>query len=265
MSTVKIAPDTLEFKTPLVAESTDYIEITNESDEAVAFKVKTTAPKLYCVRPTAGKIDAGESTKIEIIFLGLAEEPEKDSKCKDKFLVLTLPAPYDLDGKSVSELWTSLEAEFKKSMISKKIKVAYVEGPAEPQEKQQVQEDEPILATSTQQPTQQKEEVPTPVVQETKPIVAPVPIPAAVPVPEVAPVPIAAPITETKPAIPRQEEPIVEKSAPVSTSSNEKASSPVANYDAPLAKEQPTDSTTSNSNILLLIAIVIFLLAWLYY
>mgnify|MGYP003365261874 CR=1 FL=1 len=256
MSTVKIIPDTLEFKTPLTSESTDYIEINNESDEAVAFKVKTTAPKLYCVRPTAGKINAGESTKIEIIFLGLAEEPEKDSKCKDKFLVLTLPAPYDLDGKSVSELWTSLEAEFKKNMISKKIKVKYVEGPAQSQE-QQLQEDEPIQATSTQEP-QQKQEIPAPVVEEVKPIVAPVPVPAVVPVP------VAAPVTETKPVIPKQE-PVIEKKAPVSTSSNEKASTPVANYDAPLAKEQPADSTTSNSNILLLIAIVIFLLAWLYY
>lgn len=256
MSTVKIVPDTLEFKTPLTSESTDYIEINNESDEAVAFKVKTTAPKLYCVRPTAGKINAGESTKIEIIFLGLAEEPEKDSKCKDKFLVLTLPAPYDLDGKSVSELWTSLEAEFKKNMISKKIKVKYVEGPAQSQE-QQLQEDEPIRATSTQEQLQ-KEEIPTPVIEEVKPIVAPVPVPAAVPVP------VAAPVTETKPVIPKQET-VIEKNTPISASSSEKASTPVTNYDAPLAKEQPADSTTSNSNILLLIAIVIFLLAWLYY
>ncbi|SMN21302.1 similar to Saccharomyces cerevisiae YER120W SCS2 Integral ER membrane protein that regulates phospholipid metabolism via an interaction with the FFAT motif of Opi1p [Maudiozyma saulgeensis] len=241
MTTIKIEPETLAFTTPLTAESTDYIEITNDSDEVFAFKVKTTAPKLYCVRPTAGKVSPGETMKIEIIFLGLAEEPPKDSKCKDKFLVLTLPAPYDLDGKSVPELWSSLEAEFKKDMVSKKIKVKFTEAPIVDDTAAAAVTQPAVIASAPIVPEVQKE----PIVEQVKQVI-----------PDIKK-DIVTPITEPVKAVPVQ--------TPVKSTTEEKASTPVANYDVPLAKGQPTDSATSNSNILLLIAIVIFLLAWLYY
>ncbi|CAD1784462.1 similar to Saccharomyces cerevisiae YER120W SCS2 Integral ER membrane protein that regulates phospholipid metabolism via an interaction with the FFAT motif of Opi1p [Maudiozyma barnettii] len=254
MSTIKIEPETLSFTAPLTAESTDYIEITNDSDEVFAFKVKTTAPKLYCVRPTAGKVSPGEMMKIEIIFLGLTEEPPKDSKCKDKFLVLTLPAPYDLDGKSVPELWSSLEAEFKKDMVSKKIKVKYSEASTP------ATTSTPEVIAPVPVPAEQKPIVPEipeePVVEEVKQTVPETKKEIATPVKA----PVETPVTAIPAAVPA-----AVAAAPVETATDEKSSTPVVNYDVPLAKGQQTDFTTSNSNILLLIAIVIFLLAWLYY
>ncbi|CCK69442.1 uncharacterized protein KNAG_0C03350 [Huiozyma naganishii CBS 8797] len=125
MSQVDITPDVLEYKPPLTEQSTEYVTISNGSDEAIAFKVKTTAPKFYCVRPNAAVVAAGETVQVQVIFLGLPESPAKDAKCRDKFLVITLPAPYDLGEKAVAEAWSDLETEFGKQAVSKKIKVKY--------------------------------------------------------------------------------------------------------------------------------------------
>lgn len=111
---------------PFTSQSTEYVTITNKSSETIGFKVKTTAPKFYCVRPNAALVAPGEQVQIQVILLGLNEEPSDDFKCKDKFLVITLPAPYDLGDSSVADTWPQLEAEFKQQAISKKIKVKYL-------------------------------------------------------------------------------------------------------------------------------------------
>lgn len=125
MSLVDIKPDVLEFKSPFTVQSTESAIITNNSDETIAFKVKTTAPKFYCVRPNAAVVAPGESVEVQVILLGLAEEPSADFKCRDKFLVITLPSPYELGEKTVAEAWPALEAEFKQQAVSKKMKVKY--------------------------------------------------------------------------------------------------------------------------------------------
>lgn len=125
MSSVEIGPDVLDYRSPLTQQSTEYVSIANRSDQAIAFKVKTTAPKFYCVRPNAALVAPGEQVQVQVIFLGLPEEPAEDYKCRDKFLVITLPCPYELSDRSVAEAWSDLEAEFKKEAISKKIKVRY--------------------------------------------------------------------------------------------------------------------------------------------
>ncbi|CDR37803.1 CYFA0S01e17546g1_1 [Cyberlindnera fabianii] len=122
---IAISPAVLEFSSPFTGPSTKYITITNNSAETVAFKVKTTAPKLYCVRPNAATIAAGESVEVSIILLGLKEEPPIDFKCNDKFLIVALPFPYDLGDNTVGGLWPKLEAEFKPQSKSQKIKVKY--------------------------------------------------------------------------------------------------------------------------------------------
>ena len=38
--------------------------LTNPSDRKVCFKIKTTAPKKYCVKPNSGVIDPEEKVKI---------------------------------------------------------------------------------------------------------------------------------------------------------------------------------------------------------
>ena len=92
----------------------------------LAFKVKTTAPKLYCVRPNASIIQPGESTKISIILQGFSQPLPSDYKCKDKFLLVSLPCPELSDPARVGDAWPQLESKYKQQLVSKRLKVSYV-------------------------------------------------------------------------------------------------------------------------------------------
>lgn len=155
MSAVEILPDVLEYKSPLTEQSTEYATISNNSAETIAFKVKTTAPKYYCVRPNAAVVAPGETVQIQVIFLGLPEEPSVDAKCRDKFLVITLPAPHDLGEKTVAEAWAELEAEFGSQAVSKKIKVKYV---AREEPEVISNEEEQIPVETKREPVQEESE-----------------------------------------------------------------------------------------------------------
>ena len=48
------------FKDVVTAE----LKLINPSDQRVCFKVKTTAPKRYCVRPNSGIIEPGDKTVV---------------------------------------------------------------------------------------------------------------------------------------------------------------------------------------------------------
>lgn len=100
--------------------------LTNTSSSPLAFKVKTTAPKLYCVRPNASVVEPNDSVKISIILQGFAQPLPKDFKCKDKFLIVSLPCPELEDAQKVGEIWSSLEAKYKEQLVSKKLRVNYV-------------------------------------------------------------------------------------------------------------------------------------------
>lgn len=85
------------------------VSVKNDTEETMAFKVKTTAPKLYCVRPNSGVLQPGESTEVTIIFQGLPEEPPLGQKCKDKFLFVAIPCESTINSKDVSTNWAQLE------------------------------------------------------------------------------------------------------------------------------------------------------------
>lgn len=63
------------------------LNMTNPTDTPLAFKVKTTAPKRYCVRPNSGKIAASESTSISIV---LQPSATNDDLKKHKFMVQSI-------------------------------------------------------------------------------------------------------------------------------------------------------------------------------
>lgn len=98
----------------------------NNSSEPLAFKVKTTAPKLYCVRPNASVVKPGDSIKILLILQGFTEPLPKDYKCKDKFLIVSLPCPELEDDSKVGENWAQLEAKHKDQLLQKKLKVNFI-------------------------------------------------------------------------------------------------------------------------------------------
>ncbi|KAF8194144.1 Alpha/Beta hydrolase protein [Pholiota molesta] len=81
--------NTLDFKRPLMTLVKRSLTITNNNAQAIAFKVKTTAPKLYCTIPNSGRVEPGESINVSVMLQALKEEPPLDTKCKDKFVILS--------------------------------------------------------------------------------------------------------------------------------------------------------------------------------
>lgn len=54
----------LNYLGPFTVPTTSLLKLANPSDKRVCFKIKTTAPKRYCVRPNAGILEPGNSISI---------------------------------------------------------------------------------------------------------------------------------------------------------------------------------------------------------
>ncbi|EFN56663.1 hypothetical protein CHLNCDRAFT_144513 [Chlorella variabilis] len=61
----------------------------NPSDERIAFKVKTTAPQSYSVKPAARVLEPGATCQLAVTMAALSPKklPESVAECKDRFLV----------------------------------------------------------------------------------------------------------------------------------------------------------------------------------
>uniref|UniRef100_A0A8C6TZR5 Vesicle-associated membrane protein-associated protein A n=1 Tax=Neogobius melanostomus TaxID=47308 RepID=A0A8C6TZR5_9GOBI len=84
-------PTDLRFKGPFTDVVTTTLKLSNPSDRKVCFKVKTTAPRRYCVRPNSGVIDVGGSINISVMLQPFDYDPNE--KNKHKFMVQTIFAP----------------------------------------------------------------------------------------------------------------------------------------------------------------------------
>ncbi|XP_010894178.1 vesicle-associated membrane protein-associated protein A [Esox lucius] len=84
-------PADLRFKGPFTDVVTTNLKLKNPSDRRVCFKVKTTAPRRYCVRPNSGIIDAGSTVTISVMLQPFDYDPNE--KSKHKFMVQSIFAP----------------------------------------------------------------------------------------------------------------------------------------------------------------------------
>lgn len=110
------------------------LSIKNTLQDYLAFKVKTTAPKQFVVRPNSGRLSPGESVEVSIV---LQARESADFNRKDKFLVQSIKVPLQyqtLDDKSfndkVGELWSHAEMIKKNSpesevVLEKKLRCLY--------------------------------------------------------------------------------------------------------------------------------------------
>ncbi|VVB06778.1 unnamed protein product [Arabis nemorensis] len=74
----------------LKKQSSCSMQLTNKTTtKYVAFKVKTTNPRKYCVRPNTGVVLPGDSCNVTVTMQAIKEAP-MDMQCKDKFLVQTV-------------------------------------------------------------------------------------------------------------------------------------------------------------------------------
>ncbi|XP_029930794.1 VAMP (vesicle-associated membrane protein)-associated protein A, like [Myripristis murdjan] len=94
-------PSDLRFKGPFTDVVTTNLKLKNPSDRRVCFKVKTTAPRRYCVRPNSGVIDAGATVTISVMLQPFDYDPNE--KSKHKFMVQTIFAPPNVS--DMDSLW----------------------------------------------------------------------------------------------------------------------------------------------------------------
>lgn len=96
----------------------------NTTDSKLAYKIKTTAPKLYSVRPNASVVEPGQTVEVAITRQA-RDPPHPDEKPKDKFLILSMPVR-DIDPSAdFTALWSHLEENFKDQIQNRKIRVHY--------------------------------------------------------------------------------------------------------------------------------------------
>ncbi|XP_023156558.1 vesicle-associated protein 2-2-like isoform X1 [Zea mays] len=80
-------------KVEVKKQSSCVVHLINKSNDYVAFKVKTTSPKRYCVRPNTGVILPRKTCEFTVTMQALRTAPP-DMQLKDKFLVQTTIVPY---------------------------------------------------------------------------------------------------------------------------------------------------------------------------
>ncbi|KAJ5113415.1 hypothetical protein N7456_001949 [Penicillium angulare] len=120
---VEIDPQELSFKRPFDHEVCQVLRLRNANEEAVVFKVKTTAPKHYCVRPNSGRIEPGKQVEVQVLLQALKDQPAVDAKCKDKFLVQSVAVTKDMEFANVTSIF---EKASKSAVIERKIRVTWL-------------------------------------------------------------------------------------------------------------------------------------------
>ncbi|KAM5485911.1 phosphatidylinositol-binding protein scs2 [Microsporum canis] len=156
---VEIEPGELGFKRPFTKEVSEILYLRNPNSDPVAFKVKTTAPKHYCVRPNSGRIEPGKQVEVQVLLQAMKEDPPLDAKCRDKFLVQSVAVSADKEFSNVASIWQDVEKKSKSLIQERKIRVNFL--PSEDSHTNGVEPDaEPQLHSSPQGP-----QFTTPVVQ----------------------------------------------------------------------------------------------------
>jgi len=115
---LRIASSAVELKKQIATD----LMVHNPTQSDQAFKVKTTAPKKYCVKPNTGIVPAGATTVVTVIMQAQKEVPSDLENCRDKFLVQNCVAEKG-DGDDVPSLFTK---EGKKIQETK-LKVVFTE------------------------------------------------------------------------------------------------------------------------------------------
>ncbi|GAU25694.1 hypothetical protein TSUD_266210, partial [Trifolium subterraneum] len=103
--------------------------LSNKSDNFVAFKVKTTNPKKYFVRPNIGVVLPRSTCDITVTMQGQKEAPP-NMQCIDKFLIQSVVANPGATTKDITP--KMFKKEFGDEVEECKFKVVYVPPPQPP-------------------------------------------------------------------------------------------------------------------------------------
>ncbi|CAN0920561.1 Vesicle-associated protein 2-2 [Linum grandiflorum] len=106
---VDIQPKELKFTVQLKKQSSCTVQLTNNTYHTVAFKVKTTSPKKYCVRPNVGVMVPKSICEFTVTMQAQKVAPPPDMMCKDKFLIQTTVVPIGTSDEDITPLMFSKE------------------------------------------------------------------------------------------------------------------------------------------------------------
>ncbi|XP_009389057.2 vesicle-associated protein 1-3 [Musa acuminata AAA Group] len=124
---LKIHPSELKLPFEVKKQSSCCMQLTNKTDHYVAFKVKTTSPKKYSVRPNMGVVLPKSTISITVTMQAHKEVPP-DLQCKDKFLVQSVVAD---DGATTKDITAEMFNKAPgKDVEEFKLRVVYI--PANP-------------------------------------------------------------------------------------------------------------------------------------
>ncbi|GAU24490.1 hypothetical protein TSUD_156020 [Trifolium subterraneum] len=126
---LSVEPIELTFPFELKKQISCSLQLSNKTDSYVAFKVKTTNPKKYCVRPNTG-IVMPRSTCDVMVTMQAQKEAPADMQCKDKFLLQSVKTNDGVSPKDISADMFNKEAGH--VVEECKLRVVYVSPPQPP-------------------------------------------------------------------------------------------------------------------------------------
>jgi len=116
-----ISPDAhLTFKGPFNEVVTSILTLQNITNEKVCFKVKTTAPRRYCVRPNSGMIDPGQTMEVSIMLQPFTYDPNERNN--HKFMVQSMTLSEESAALPLDEIWKNAAPG---SVVDKKLRCQF--------------------------------------------------------------------------------------------------------------------------------------------
>ncbi|KAI3409646.1 uncharacterized protein J3R85_019033 [Psidium guajava] len=124
-----IEPLELKFPFELKKQISCSLQLSNKTDNHVAFKVKTTNPKKYCVRPNTGIVSPRSPCDV-IVTMQAQKELPPDMQCKDKFLLQSVKVNDGITAKDINA--DMFNKELGNVVEECKLRVVYVAPPQPP-------------------------------------------------------------------------------------------------------------------------------------
>lgn len=125
-----IQPKELKFIFELKKHSSCSVRLANNTHHHVAFKVKTTSPKKYCVRPNVGVISPKSTCEFTVTMQAQRTAPP-DMVCKDKFLIQSTIVPAGTIDEDITPSMFAKDGS--KYIEENKLRVTLISPPSSPE------------------------------------------------------------------------------------------------------------------------------------
>ncbi|KAM3752863.1 hypothetical protein ACB098_03G049900 [Castanea mollissima] len=125
-----IQPKELKFIFELKKHSSCSVRLANNTHHYVAFKVKTTSPKKYCVRPNVGVISPKSTCEFTVTMQAQRTAP-LDMVCKDKFLIQSTSVPAGTIDEDITPSMFAKDGS--KYIEENKLRVTLISPPSSPE------------------------------------------------------------------------------------------------------------------------------------